>query len=570
MRLLAQITATDETLTISAAGDGVVATPTPTGWIMGRCPVDSDALVRDAASHLDRVGPIICYDAGPVQHLQFFAHPLGRGTFFFARNGTSTFIATDLADLVALTRRTRLDERIVANYFASRRRTPCDTSTFLVGIEQVPPAHVLRITTQLQQITSYWCPTDDPEYECLTRPDAVRRLRDAINDELQVGTKSRATAVLVSGGIDSGVVASMTCAVKPDVSLVCIRGPVVASEEIALQDALVAHLGRPAIMYEATPRLLLRALRERNRNAPAPSGGLFTGLYADLLAMLATNGIDVVVGGEGGDELFNPHPDIVADLLQHHQYAAAFEAVSWYASLRSERTGWRVYREYGHDALRSAPVRRSDEDRLFLRRLLGDFAANVEATFVSYRRDRDGVRGLVSRHAFEALRDLCEIPFYEAWAPPGVAAVLNPLGSVGVVRAAMSLRLEDRVKAGAGACSKLLLRDAGIGVVPRDVREAPKIGIGNLLWQMTSGQALELVDVLSTAVLRDVGIRSDPVFIDPRNVPGSVSLYWSLLLVLTLWYREVQEWLTQPLPTMMPISSMLQPVSAFSTTTVVM
>lgn len=565
MRLLAKITATGHSCTISVANDRGVLTRTPTGWAIASCAVDPEKLVSDAAAHLDRVGPTICWNAA-TERLECFAHPLGRGTFYFARDGASTFIATHLVDLVALTHRTTINARSVACYFASRRRTSWDTSTFFSDIERIPPGCVLRVSGPTQEIASYWRLVDDPSWEQLDVARAGTLLHEAIDNELRVATKHRAVAALVSGGIDSSVVASMTCRVAPETTLVCIRGPIVSTEETALQEELLRSLRRPTILYDAIPRVSLDRLRQRNRDAPVPAGGLFTNLYAELLALLADRDIDILIGGEGGDELFSPHPDIIADLLEERRYGAAFEAAAWFASLRAGRTGWRVFREHGLNALQSVPLAVTQADRLFLQRLLGEFASDVDLAVASYRLDRDAARGSLSRHSFEALCDVRGVPLYEAWSDSGVPAILNPLASVAVVRSMMSLRPHDRVRAGAGAYSKRLLRHIAIPLVPGRVRTAAKIGIPDLVSRMTTAEVGEITDILGAGLLGEIGIRTEAELTDPRNIPGAVGLYWALLLVLTVWYEGVRQWAERPIPTMTPICSTWPPESASSMT----
>ena len=55
----------------------------------------------------------------------------------------------------------------------------------------------------------------------------------------------------------------------------------------------------------------------------------------------------------------------------------------------------------------------------------------------------------------------------------------------------------------------------------------------------------ELVDLLQSDSLAQLGISPPRQLLDPRNVPTSVSLYWVLLLLLVIWFEELKNGVAQ-------------------------
>ena len=141
--------------------------------------------------------------------LKCFAHPLGRGTFFYEWQSNHLLISTSLPDLAASLDNVRLDPSMVAEYFALGRNTSSDQRrTFIQGLNQVPAGHCLEWCDDQLKITAYWNPQHDPLVGTLPLPDAVVYVREALETVIaEVETFSH-VGCFVSGGLDSSLIAA--------------------------------------------------------------------------------------------------------------------------------------------------------------------------------------------------------------------------------------------------------------------------------------------------------------------------------------------------------------------------
>ncbi|OWY61303.1 hypothetical protein B7486_64495, partial [cyanobacterium TDX16] len=140
-------------------------------------------------------------------------------------------------------------------------------------------------------------------------------------------------ATLVSGGLDSSVVAAVACGADPDHRLhaAAIGGP---QDERAGAEALASALGRPLVVTPFTPELVLEDWARCTWHHEAP---IVTHLNALPLARVAASvraeGTTSVLTGEGADELFAGYPTMAArrqlDLLRmpYHLLRRAYGVV---------------------------------------------------------------------------------------------------------------------------------------------------------------------------------------------------------------------------------------------------
>ncbi len=133
---------------------------------------------------------------------------------------------------------------------------------------------------------------------------AVRRLRDLLraSTERMLGTE-RDVGVFLSGGLDSSLVAALLVEAGARVHLFSLDFGAPWDEELAQARALASHLGRPLHAVRARPRDVRRALEPTARALHQPYGDPVTvPLY--LLGEAARDHVGTVFNGEGGDQLF--------------------------------------------------------------------------------------------------------------------------------------------------------------------------------------------------------------------------------------------------------------------------
>ena len=133
---------------------------------------------------------------------------------------------------------------------------------------------------------------------------AVRRLRDLLRASVErmLGGE-REVGVFLSGGLDSSVVAALLVETGVRVHLFSLDFGAPWDEELAQARSLASHLGRPLHAVRARPRDVARALEPTARALHQPYGDPVTvPLY--LLGEAARDHVGTVFNGEGGDQLF--------------------------------------------------------------------------------------------------------------------------------------------------------------------------------------------------------------------------------------------------------------------------
>jgi hypothetical protein len=466
--------------------------------------------------------------------LRVTPHPTGRTPIFYTTTDDELTIADHPRPL--LNGQARLDDSTIAEYFLQRRRVSTSERTFFVGINRVPldatftwtPKHGVTLTSR---------PYPEPK---LRIDDVLDEVYRALTAEIRRLDDGGRIACLLSGGIDSSLVASLTLETLPaarDRVVLLSARDLASPDEHRLQDAVARTLGLPHLAPPVTKRVSIDALRVLNRNATAPSGGLFSGVYHDLATAAAAESIGSIFGGEGGEEVFEPHPHLIADLLRRGQFACALRATAYFTSLQLAPSAPAVLYQHGILPLLGRSPRSTKGDMLL--GLLGPFAEKL-ASRVNNRYPTK-----CSASTLQALHDVAAVPHYEpAWTGT-VPRYVSPLVAPDVVNAAFSLHFSERLPA-YGSYSKRLLRALANGRLPPEVRLAPKVGIPDLLARMTRGHEDELAAILSNGTLSSNGIIPSPALVTPANVPASASLLWVLLLLLTIWYAEVRTWTIEP------------------------
>ncbi|MGH7607946.1 MAG: asparagine synthase (glutamine-hydrolyzing), partial [Gemmatimonadales bacterium] len=302
-------------------------------------------------------------------------------------------------------------------------------ATFYAGIEQVPAgcAFELRVDGTWRQWT-YWSLADiEPEPVADIEGATAELLEDAVRLRLRSDVP---VGVCLSGGLDStAIICAMARqrdprAARRDARLLafCYHDP--AYDERALIGDTLAQTGALLRRITLTPEAMWHSLIEvlHFHDEPFVSGTPIAGFH--LMKVAATNGVKVVLNGQGADEVFagysNYFPDYWETLLRSGQLARA----------------WREIRTY-------ATARRTSPGRLFLRSLSRLLHHQLQR-FAPYRsRARARSRNRLARQGWFAPsfvdRLRTEDPGY---AEPGLSAALRR--SVERTPLPHYLRLEDR------------------------------------------------------------------------------------------------------------------------------
>ena len=195
----------------------------------------------------------------------------------------------------------RLDPEALDDYLLLQ--TVPGESTLFAGIQKLPPAHLQRVdlTSLRVQTRRWWQRTPPPA------PPSIDVLRDRLHTVVARAVRADVpVGIMLSGGLDSSAVAAIAAQAAPG-ALKAWTGAYregAGFDESPHAQRVAAHLDLPLQTVwpqadewvETLPRLA-RAMDE-----PAAGPGVF-GQYAVARAARAA-GIKVLLGGQGGDELF--------------------------------------------------------------------------------------------------------------------------------------------------------------------------------------------------------------------------------------------------------------------------
>ncbi len=203
-------------------------------------------------------------------------------------------------------------------------------TTVREGVARVPPGHRLVLSQRGVAVERYWI----PRYEGVAAgsPQALaERLRDeafAAIDRLAGG--ARRPAVRLSGGLDSscvaaGLAARQEPAAEQPIAFGAVFPKTPETDESDLIQATARYTGlsvEPVALRDHTS-LLIPALGHMERwGLPPATPNLF--IWEPVMARARSLGVDMMLDGEGGDELFGIAPYLIADMLRGGRPLAAW------------------------------------------------------------------------------------------------------------------------------------------------------------------------------------------------------------------------------------------------------
>jgi asparagine synthase (glutamine-hydrolysing) len=243
---------------------------------------------------------------------------LGVRSLFVHEWGRRLCFASEVRHLLALLpRRPAPDPVGVAHWVAISGRA--GTGTLYEGVRRVNPGSALMLGGDGVQETRYWSPRYTEPLE-LSPPELSGRVRESIARAVERRLdRHGVTGVLMSGGLDSSAVAATAQSLSPPGAVAAFSAEfpdhpeVDESESIACLRDLLGLGGTTAEVRAGG--LLDGALRWIGAwQLPLSSWGEFWA--GPLLEAAGSAGARIVLGGDGGDELFDCRAYLMADRVR--------------------------------------------------------------------------------------------------------------------------------------------------------------------------------------------------------------------------------------------------------------
>jgi asparagine synthase (glutamine-hydrolysing) len=276
---------------------------------------------------------------------------LGQKPLFWARNGSRFMFGSEIKAIIAAdTTLRRLNHTALHEYLSLR--IIADPRSMFEGVHKLPPGHVLEVDHhQEPRIRRYWRLRFEPksrldEREALDHLDRLVRetVRLHLVSDVEVGA-------FLSGGLDSGLITAMMAREGAGPFKTFSGSTPYQEFDEAPAARQVAELYGTDHRETAVTGELMHLLPALVHHLDEPSDPLSLCLYR--LAELASREVKVVLGGDGGDELFGGYdryygtgfvsyyariPRVIRDRVVTRMLDRAPDGF-WYKSL-SHRVRW--------------------------------------------------------------------------------------------------------------------------------------------------------------------------------------------------------------------------------------
>lgn len=258
---------------------------------------------------------LLIWDVGLRRGLLAVDH-VGARSVYSCRTASGLAFAADVRDLLPLLGTTPApSEPAVVRWLVEGAGDPGET--FLAGVRRLPGGHLLRLGEGSGEPEPYW----------RTRYESPRRLRAAEAAAELRAALGRATAraceraepngVLLSGGLDSAAVAAAALAAGKQLvaySIVFPEHPATDESDHVAERARELGVESRRVAFRRGSALAAALRHIDTWKLPPATPNLF--LHAPLLRLARADGIETLLDGQGGDELFGASPYLLADRLR--------------------------------------------------------------------------------------------------------------------------------------------------------------------------------------------------------------------------------------------------------------
>ena len=239
--------------------------------------------------------------------------PLGSRSLFLAERGRALLFASEVRELLAaLPHRPPADDAAIGHWL--RRTSPWAERTLYSGISRLPGGHAITLEGERRSHWQFWRPEYAPP-QAIDAGAAAAGLRDALGLAVERALgRARRPGVLLSGGLDSAAVAAFAAPSHPVALSAIFPGRPELDESSRIRRVRSA-LALPGIESSFAGGSALAAAVEFIRTWELPPVSPNGFVWTPLLRRAADEGVDVLLDGEGGDEVFGCAPFLIADHL---------------------------------------------------------------------------------------------------------------------------------------------------------------------------------------------------------------------------------------------------------------
>jgi asparagine synthase (glutamine-hydrolysing) len=176
--------------------------------------------------------------------------------------------------------------------------------TFFAGVEKLDGGHTLRWNGRDAVLSRYWHPRFD-DVTAIPEADAAQELFRLLRSAVQRSLRDQASAgAFLSGGLDSSTVAGLASEQRPGIPTISMGFDAVGYDEMAFARIASRHFKTTPLEYYVTADDVLSTLPEIAAAFPEPFGNSSAAAAYHCARIAREHGIDLLLAGDGGDELF--------------------------------------------------------------------------------------------------------------------------------------------------------------------------------------------------------------------------------------------------------------------------
>jgi len=528
---------------------------------------DSEVLLRlyeeEGEACVHRLRGMFAFAIWDRRRRQLFAarDRLGKKPLYYAVTPGGLVVASEIKALLLHPAVEPAPDYEALRHYLALQYVPSPLTAFR-SVKRLPPAHTLTWHAGATSLSRYWSLSYEPK-PATTEDEAARRLEDTLRQAVRIRLRADVpTGVLLSGGVDSSLVAALAAEHVPRLKTFTIGFREEGFDERRIARQVASRLGADHYELEARPdlvSLLPRFVRQFDQPLADPAA-----LPTMALAELTSEHVTVALNGDGGDEAFAGYPRYrgaphwrafrrLPSLLRGRALWDRVAGVAGHASASAESRLRRLAHLGGESASDHYLRSMSLFNREWLDALVSDgplsFAHDwdawrpLRAAFGEARDEGLGeVDSLLAVDSVTYLPDCLLLKVDMAAMAHGLE-VRSPLLDHEVFESAALLPESMKLRSGTG---KFLLKRVARSLLPASVVDRPKAGFGVPLGRWLRH---ELRDVLRDTLL-DGRLAARGYFrtatverlIKEHLHDGAdrAAMLWCLL-VLETWHREVLE-----------------------------
>jgi asparagine synthase (glutamine-hydrolysing) len=251
----------------------------------------------------------------PRRKLLLARDHLGQKPLYYAERGERLYFASEIKAILEVEPRLRVvDPEALDEYMAIR--VVADPRSMFAGVRKLPPAHLLEWDERGLRTRRYWTLPYEPKLH-LGEAEALEALDSEVRDAVRLHLVSDVpVGAFLSGGVDSGIIVGQMRALRTDSFQTFSLGvPYREFDESPAARAVSSKYATDHVDGIVTGDVI-GGLPTYVDHLDEPSDPLSACLYQ--LAALARRHVKVVLGGDGGDELFGGYDRYYGTLYARH------------------------------------------------------------------------------------------------------------------------------------------------------------------------------------------------------------------------------------------------------------